>query len=76
MDKPMRFIAAVSSNITAFGYSVESKELVVQFENGGRYSYAEVPPEIVTCVMFAESQGKAFDALIKKGGYKFEKLDD
>jgi len=33
-----------------------------------------VPPSVVLQVLFGESVGKAFDTLIKKGNYAFQKV--
>lgn len=69
-----------SSNIqeVSFVYNPNTKDklgsLTVEFKSGLTYVYSQVPLEVVEQVISAESVGKAFNELIKKGGYKFQRI--
>ena len=62
-----------SSNIKKTEYDTETKKLVVEFNNGFKYEYENVPHQIYTKFRMAESQGKFFTTEISKA-YKYKKL--
>ena len=62
-----------SSNIKKTEYDTESKKLIVEFNNGLKYEYDEVPHQIYTRFRMSESQGKFFTTEISKK-YKYKKL--
>jgi hypothetical protein len=62
-----------SSNIKRTEYDTETKKLVVEFNNGFKYEYDEVPHQTYTKFRMAESQGKYFVTDISKV-YKYKKL--
>jgi len=62
-----------SSNIKRTEYDTETKKLVVEFNNGFKYEYDEVPHQAYTKFRAAESQGKFFVSEISKA-YKYNKL--
>ena len=62
-----------SSNIRRTEFDTESKELVVEFNNGLRYLYEGVPHQIYTQFRMSESQGKFFNSKIAKT-FKYKKL--
>lgn len=62
-----------SSNIRKTEYDTESKDLIVEFNNGLRYSYENVPHQVYTQFRMSESQGKFFNSKIAKT-YKYQKL--
>lgn len=62
-----------SSNIKKTEYDTETKKLVVEFNNGFKYEYDDVPHQIYTKFRMSESQGKFFTTDISKG-YKYKKL--
>jgi len=62
-----------SSNIKSSEYDTESKELVVEFNNGAKYKYENVPHQIYTKFRLAESQGKFFTTDIAKQ-YSYKKV--
>ena len=62
-----------SSNIKKTEFDTETKELVVDFNNGVRYSYENVPHQVYTQFRMSESQGKFFSSKIAKN-YKYKKL--
>ena len=55
-----------SSNIKSTEYDVETKDLVVEFNNGLKYLYTGVPHQLYTKFRLAESQGKFFTSEISK----------
>ena len=62
-----------SSNLVKTEYDTDTKKMVVEFKNGTRYEYDEVPHQIYTQFRMAESQGKLFSSKIVKT-YKHKKL--
>lgn len=62
-----------STNIRKTEYDTELKSLVIEFNNGIRYQYEEVPHQIYTKFRMAESQGKFFTTDISKK-YNYKKL--
>lgn len=62
-----------SSNIVRTEYDTETKKMIVEFKNGAKYEYVEVPHQIYTRFRMTESQGKFFSSDIAKK-YKFTKL--
>ena len=62
-----------SSNIKKTEFDTESKELVVEFNNGLRYLYEGVPHQIYTQFRTSDSEGKFFNSKIAKT-YKYKKL--
>lgn len=66
-----------SSNIASLGYDETTKTLVVNFHNGSRYSYSDVPPAEAQALLATApekdvSTGKHFNEM--KSKYKFRKL--
>jgi aspartokinase-like uncharacterized kinase len=62
-----------SSNIRKTEFDSESKELIVEFNNGLRYLYENVPHQLYTQFRMSESQGKFFNSKIAKS-YQYRKL--
>ena len=62
-----------SSNIKRTEYDTELKNLLVEFNNGLKYEYSDVPHNIYTKFRMSESQGKYFTTDIAKK-FKFKKL--
>jgi hypothetical protein len=62
-----------SSNLSKTEYDTETSKLVVEFKNGAKYEYDEVPHKIYTQFRMAESQGKYFNLNISKT-YKYKKV--
>jgi hypothetical protein len=62
-----------SSNLKSSEYDTKTKELVVEFKNGVKYSYSEVPMDEFTKMRMSESQGSYFSKNISKN-YSFKKL--
>ena len=62
-----------SSNIKKTEFDTESKLLVVEFNNGLKYEYSEVPHQVYTKFRLSESQGEFFSSEIAKK-YKYKKV--
>jgi hypothetical protein len=62
-----------SSNITKTEYDTETKELIIEFKNGLKYEYKDVPHQVYTKFRVAPSQGKFFSSDIAKK-YSYKKL--
>jgi hypothetical protein len=62
-----------SSNIKSTEYDTETKDLVIEFNNGVKYKYDNVPHQVYTKFRLAESQGKFFTTDIAKN-YQYKKL--
>ncbi len=72
--KPSIEMKPVSSrNISAVGYSPETKTLRVAFHSGSVYTYEDVDAEKHAKLMAADSVGSHLNAHIKGGGHKFTK---
>ena len=62
-----------SSNIKRTEYDTETKKMIVEFNNGFKYEYDEVPHQLYTQFRMTESQGKFFSTKISKN-YKYKKI--
>lgn len=62
-----------SSNLVSTIYDTESKTLTVEFKNGVKYEYDEVPHNIYAQLRLSESQGKFFNTQIAKK-FNYRKL--
>ncbi len=62
-----------SSNIRKTEYDTESKSLMVEFNNGLKYEYENVPHQLYTQFRLSESQGKFFNSKIAKT-FKYKRL--
>lgn len=62
-----------SSNLAAIRYDEDQLLLEVEFLNGGRYHYYEVPPQIAQAFDQAGSKGEFLAASIK-GLYRYSKV--
>ena len=62
-----------SSNIKKTEYDTETKKLIVEFNNGFKYEYEDVPHQAYTKFRMAESQGKFFTTDISNT-FKYKKL--
>lgn len=62
-----------SSNIKKTEYDTDTKKLIVEFNNGMKYEYDEVPHQLYTQFRMSESQGKFFSTKIAKS-YKYKKM--
>jgi len=62
-----------SSNISKTTYDTETKNLIVEFNNGAKYEYENVPHQLFTQFRMSESQGKFFSSKIAKT-FKYKKI--
>ena len=62
-----------SSNIRKTEYDTNDKTLLVEFNNGMKYEYQEVPHQLYTQFRMSESQGKFFSSKIAKI-FKYKKI--
>lgn len=62
-----------SSNIKASVYDTEKKIMIVEFLNGTKYQYDDVPHQTYTKFRMAKSQGSFFIGNISKK-FKYAKL--
>ena len=62
-----------SSNLVKTEYDTSTKKLVVEFKNGMKYEYDDVPHQSYTQFRSAQSQGNYFNTQIAKK-YKYKKL--
>jgi hypothetical protein len=62
-----------SSNIKKTEYDTDTKLLIVEFNNGLKYEYSDVPHQVYTKFRISESQGKFFTTDISKK-YLYKKV--
>mgnify|MGYP001224488367 CR=1 FL=1 len=62
-----------SSNLKSSNYNTETKELIVEFKKGGKYSYKDVPLQTVVSLRRAQSKGGYFNKNIAKI-YEYKKI--
>lgn len=58
-------VAVNSSSIEMIGYAEDTKELFIQFRNGGMYVYERVPAWVHAALMQAESRGNYLNTEVK-----------
>jgi hypothetical protein len=63
-----------SSNLKKSTYDTETKKLLVEFKNGFKYEYDEVPHNVYAQFRLSDSQGSYFSKNISKI-YNYKKLD-
>jgi hypothetical protein len=61
----MLMIAVQSSTIARVGYDSATKDLAIDFVNGNRYTYHDVPIETWSALMKAPSPGRYFGEQIR-----------
>lgn len=64
-----------SSNLKSAEYHTVSKSLLVEFKNGMKYEYGEVPWELFTKFRMAESQGSFFNKNIARS-FEYKKIEE
>ena len=62
-----------SSNVAGFEYIKETQVLIVEFKNGGRYNYYDVPEGVFEGMKAASSTGQ-FLAQNIKGHYRYARV--
>lgn len=61
----MKVLSFSSSAFVSLRYDEGRQELTVDFTNGARYAYSNVPPEVIAELDKASSKGAMFNALIR-----------
>jgi hypothetical protein len=69
----MRMHHVTSSNINAVGYDKSDHSMVIEFHNGTRYRYADVPHSEYEDLIAAPSVGSHFSKNIR-GVYSYWKI--
>ena len=69
----MEMVPVSSSNIAAVGYAEDSQTLQIEFNNGTRYQYFDVPERVFTELRDAGSPGGYLASNIK-GVYRFSRV--
>ena len=64
---------ADSSSIACVGYSPQARTLEIEFRNGVKYRYFEVPRKAFTEMLAAESKGRYFHRSIRRN-YAYERI--
>ena len=59
-----------SSTMSGFGYDKQSQVLIVEFKNGGRYNYFDVPKDLFDQMVAAGSRGQFLTQNVK-GIYRY-----
>ena len=62
-----------SSNIAGFEYNKTTQVLTVEFKNGGRYNYYDVPETVFEDMKKAQSKGQ-FLAQRVKNNYRYARV--
>lgn len=62
-----------SSTLSRFGYNKDTHVLTVEFKNGGRYNYFDVPEAAFEQMKAAPSKGQ-FLAKNIKSGYRYARV--
>jgi len=64
-----------SSNISSIGYDGQQQILEIAFRSRSVYRYFGVPEYHYEGLMNADSHGRYYDRYIKKGGYRYERIE-
>jgi hypothetical protein len=72
-DDAMNWIAVDSSTISRMAYDEARKVLAVEFKNGSRYEYYDLPTNVFQQMMAAASKGQFLSANIK-GRYRYARV--
>lgn len=71
----MKRIAVSSRSLRAIGYDPDAQALEVEFQNGSRYRYEQVPAETVAELLAADSLGRYFNQVFKARNFPYQRLD-
>lgn len=67
-------VTAANSTIISVGYGGFARTLEVEVRSGAVYQYFEVPMVVYHDLLSAGAPGVYFDAVVKKGGYRYERV--
>ena len=65
-----------SSMLNEIDYDDATKTLTVEFSNGARFVYDQVPRIVYDKITTASSIGSTFNGLVKSKGYRYRKLEE
>jgi len=71
----MERIEVASSNVASIGYDPDARILDVEFNGGTVYRYHEVPSDVHSELMRADSIGRHLNRFVK-GVFRCERLDE
>ena len=74
MESKIKMHAVSSSNILATGYDKITKTLIIQFNNGKKYMYADIPEGLYNGIFTSRSAGHFVQQQIVKGGFEYTKI--
>lgn len=69
----MEYTQVESTNVLGVGYEIGTCTLLVDFLNGSRYIYSDVPPDVADGLVNADSVGK-YLAKHVKGKYDYQRI--
>lgn len=64
-----------SSALRSVRYDEEQRVLEIEFSNGAVYQYFDVPAEVYSELMAAESHGRYFHQQVRDAGYRYQRMD-
>ena len=64
-----------SSAMRSVGYAQEQRVLEIEFTGGEVYRYFDVPPEVYSGLMAAESHGRYFHQHIRNKSYRYQRMN-
>lgn len=74
-DVPVNIMQKIeNSHLTACGYDSGTRTLIVEFAGGATYVYDDVPAEVHSDLMSAESKGRYFHRKIRDA-FKATKIE-
>lgn len=69
----MTMIGVESSDLRSVGYDAATSRLAIEFKSGGTYEYFDVPQQVFTGLLSADSKGKYFHANIRER-FRYHKI--
>ncbi len=70
----MKLVPVQSSNVSSIGWDEENGRMIVQFGDS-YYEYPNITSEQAARIIFADSIGKAFNAIIRAPNVPARKID-
>ncbi len=67
-------IPVISSMVMTLGWNHDTGRMTAQYGEDAWYEYDNVPAGVAARIIYAKSVGKALDALLKKGEFKFRRI--
>lgn len=76
-EHDVRFFKVKAGLIAKASYATSTSILLVTLRTGrsfARYRYWDVPESVYNALLAAESPAKVYDELVKKPGYKYDRV--